>query len=216
MALPATHIRFAATAADRLGVTDMGAYLSGTLYPDSRWVTGIDRRRTHAPRCLDPDFASDDFTLGWHMHCLCDRMQGDIHAELLEDLPELTPEARWVRTSAAKVVQDMTDAARGGIGGHLPLLTQARSPNGESGGRVAAYLGMVRRAYRKGTPDWSDYVRLWTDVGLDRLRVDRIRQQVRAIMVDEALVDALHGVFDRMAREWSDRRAATGHGRRPS
>jgi hypothetical protein len=104
MALPATHIRFAAVIAKRLAVTDMGAYLSGTLYPDSRWVTGIDRQQTHGRRCLDPGFACDDFTAGWHIHCLCDCIQGDIHGGLLDGLSEMTPDARWIRMSAAKII----------------------------------------------------------------------------------------------------------------
>ena len=62
MALPATHIRFAAALCERLGVADLPAFFSGTLYPDSRWLTGVDRQRTHGRRHLDPEFPADDFT----------------------------------------------------------------------------------------------------------------------------------------------------------
>jgi hypothetical protein len=105
MALPATHLRFAADLTDQLVVSDWSAHLSGTLYPDSRWVTGVDRHQTHDARFLDPAFATDDFSLGWHIHCVCDQIQGDIHAEILGDLESLTPDARWVRMSAAKIIQ---------------------------------------------------------------------------------------------------------------
>jgi hypothetical protein len=109
MALPATHIRFAAAIADRFGMSDSNAYYSGTLYPDSRWVSGVARNKTHDQRFLSPDFPSDDFTRGWHVHCVCDRIQAEIHDEILGDLSMMTVNARWVRLSAAKVVQDIAD-----------------------------------------------------------------------------------------------------------
>lgn len=211
MALPATHIRFALAVADRLRIADPGAYLTGTLYPDSRWVTGIDRKLTHSPQCIDPGFATDDFSLGWHVHCRCDRIQGEIHDDLLEGLSELTPAQRWIRVSAAKVVQDMNDAKQGDIGAHLAVLNHARTPCGESPDKVAAYFGFVQRAYRSSTPPaWRDYVRLWTNVGLDRLRIERIERQVEKIMRDSQLVGAIHVAFDRMVRQWSDRPTLQG------
>lgn len=203
MALPATHIRFAAAIADRLNVADGRAYLSGTLYPDSRWLTGVDRKRTHDRRFLDPDFPSDDFTLGWQVHCLCDRIQGDIHAGLLDGLSELTSDDRWVLISAAKVVQDMNDAAQGDLDTHLPLLTHSRSPNDESGEDVAAYLDLVRRSYsRCATPRWRDYAGLWTGVGLDRRRISQIEHQVDRILADDGLVTQLYGAYERMVDRW--------------
>ena len=204
MALPATHIRFAIAIADRLDVSDERAYLSGTLYPDSRWLTGIDRKRTHDRRFLEPDFPSDDFTLGWQAHCQCDRIQGDIHAGLLDGLSGMTSDDRWVRISAAKVVQDMNDAAEGDLDAHLPMLTHSRNPNEESGEDVAAYLNLVRWAYRRhATLRWSDYVGLWNGVGLDRRRISHMERQVHRILADDALAAQLHGTFERMVDRWA-------------
>jgi hypothetical protein len=140
LALPATHIRFAVSVADRLPVADMGAYLSGTVYPDSRWLTGVDRKQTHARRFLDPAFPSDAFTLGWHIHCVCDRIQGALYDQLLDGLALLDADARWIRISAAKVVQDMQDAALAELDKRLPLIVRAQTPNSESKDQVDAYL----------------------------------------------------------------------------
>jgi hypothetical protein len=201
MALPATHIRFAAILADRLKVTDRCAYLSGTLYPDSRWVTGLNRPQTHARRFLDPDFPSDDFTLGWHVHCQCDRIQKAIHTEVIGDIRD--PDERWIRMSAAKVIQDVRDAARGQIKAHLPLLTCVQTPAGESAEAVRDYYEMVRRAYGgAGAPGWSDYARLWQDVGLDARRIGKIRTAVERIQADATRVDRLHDAFDAMVSRW--------------
>lgn len=209
MALPATHLRFAAAIAGQLFVTDRAAYLSGTLYPDSRWLTGIDRRRTHTAACLEPDFPADDFTLGWHIHCHCDRIQQELYNGLFDGLADLTPDARWIQTSAAKVVQDMHDAAEGAINAHLSLLTEARTPNGESGQAVAAYMAAVQRTYHQvAAPAWSDYVRLWRDVGLDPHRIGQIGAQIQWIRGQAALVGDIHAVFERMMARWSAAHAA--------
>lgn len=206
MAMPATHIRFAAVIAERLAVTDIGAYLFGTLYPDSRWVTGIDRQKTHSRRCFDPGFARDDFTAGWHIHCLCDRFQGEIHGGILDGLSEMAPDARWIRMSAAKIVQDMNDALWADLVPRLGRMNYRCAPNGESTEAVAAYLGFVRRAYRRpGKLNWSNYARLWTDVGLDRQRISRIAGQVQGLLADDTLVPRLHGAFERMVARWDSR-----------
>jgi hypothetical protein len=204
MALPATHIRFAATLSKALGVTDMAAYLSGTIYPDSRWVTGVAREQTHDRRCLDSDFGSDDFTRGWHVHCRCDRIQGDIHHLLLDGLSVLTADERWIRMAAAKLVQDMNDAVQGDVAACLDLLCDARTPNGEPAADVAAYLDAVRRAYgRRAKPDWSDYAGLWRDVGLDQERISRIEQYAAHILTDASLVADIRAAFDRMVKRWN-------------
>ena len=204
MALPATHIRFAAAIADRLAISDLNAYFSGTLYPDSRWVSGIARNQTHDHRFLGPDFPSDDFTRGWHVHCVCDRIQAEIHDELLGDLSTMTANARWVRLSAAKVVQDMHDAANAQLSQHLSMLTCRRTPNGESGEAVGAYLGYVRQAYGGGDlPAWRDYAKLWADVGLDRLRIAQIELQTGLMAADDVLAGRLRRTFDRMLERWT-------------
>jgi hypothetical protein len=206
MALPATHIRFAEVLADRLKVTDMCAYLSGTLYPDSRWVTGVDRRQTHDRRFLEPGFPGDDFTLGWHVHCRCDRIQKTIYDDLMGRIED--PDDRWIRTSAAKVVQDANDAACGRIGDQLPLLACAQAPCGEPPSAVDAYLGMIRQAYAKNdVPQWTDYARLWRDVGLDDHRIGKIRMEVERIQADVTLVDQLHDAFDAMVLRWQPKGA---------
>jgi hypothetical protein len=203
MAMPATHIRFAAALSEHLSVTDMAAYLSGTLYPDSRWMTGLDREHTHDRQFLEPDFATDDFRLGWHIHCVCDHIQGDIHNDLLGNLSQLPPDERWIRLSAAKAVQDANDAARGEMSNHLSLLTDNRTPNGESVEGVNAYLEMVGRVYSRNVPPvWSDYAALWAGVGLDRQRISRIDKQVGRIMGDEALVNNLYDAYQQMVYRW--------------
>ena len=203
MALPATHIRFAETVAVDLKVTDRGAYLTGTLYPDSRWMTGVDREQTHADRILDPGFASDAFSLGWHIHCVCDRIQRTLHHELLKGLETLDEHARWVRIAAVKVIQDRHDAGRIDLTSLLHLLANPPTPNDESEDRVRAYLQLVRRAYRgEGVPDWQMYAGLWEAVKLDRQVIGAIKDQLDDIQADGPLVQRIRDLFDRMVDCW--------------
>ena len=81
MALPATHIRFALDLAHRFPIEKMARYISGTLYPDSRWLTGVDRLKSHAERYLEPDFPSSEYTHGIHIHCVCDVVQSHVFEE---------------------------------------------------------------------------------------------------------------------------------------
>ena len=115
----------------------------------------------------------------------------------------LTPDARWVRLSAAKVVQDMHDAANCELGRYLPLLAACQTPNQESGVDIDNYFGCVRQAYhRLGTPDWRDYARLWDQVGLDRFTVSQIEKEIQQMRLDPVLIGALQTAFDQMAARY--------------
>ncbi len=194
MALPASHLRFAD--AVRPFIRDRSAYFSGTVYPDSRWVSGIAREATHGPQCLQAAFDADEFGLGWRLHCLCDNLQAEIHRSLLPGLDQLTADERWIVLAAAKVIQDMHDAARADLPTIIPHLVDSRAPSGESDADVAVYLAAVRHAYRGGTtPTWEDYTRLWLRVGLDRETVERIERAVAHLRDDPTIVAQLHGSF---------------------
>lgn len=71
MSLEATHIRFALDLKDEYKIKDIKKYISGTVYPDSRYITGIDRNLTHYNDILKPEFAKDDFKKGWQVHQIC-------------------------------------------------------------------------------------------------------------------------------------------------
>jgi len=203
MAMPGTHLRFAVTLADKLAIKDLSAYLSGTLYPDSRWTTGVERKMTHDPRFLDPDFPTDDFTLGWHLHCLCDQIQQDLLGRFLAKLTGLSSDEQWIRMSAAKVVQDMNDAKNGELENYLSLLVCCQTPFGESCEEIESFFGSVQRAYGgKKSPSWIDYARLWLDIELAPERVHRIEQQVDQLLMDEKRLPGIRGVFDQMIERW--------------
>ena len=86
MSLEATHIRLALDLQDRLNISDRKKYISGTVYPDSRYISKIDRRFTHNPELVNELDGSDDFLKGMAVHYLCDKVALDIHKEWFYDL----------------------------------------------------------------------------------------------------------------------------------
>ena len=79
MALEATHIRYALDNKDRFDVSDETKYVSGTVYPDSRYPTGIARTLTHDDSQMQKNFwSNDDFRKGWAAHLLYDKIQQSV------------------------------------------------------------------------------------------------------------------------------------------
>jgi hypothetical protein len=72
MAFAVTHIRYAVDTSRDQNIKDWDAYISGALYPDSRYVTGVDRRLTHRLENMPPRKKWDDFHRGWAAHIICD------------------------------------------------------------------------------------------------------------------------------------------------
>ncbi|MCB9798143.1 hypothetical protein H6758_00275 [Candidatus Nomurabacteria bacterium] len=113
MSLDATHIRFALDHKEHLGAKDISEYLSGTVYPDSRYVSGIKREQTHSA-VLEKKLqhSSDDFERGWFIHLLCDKVFNIARTQkYLRVFDGVSKESNiiewWHRSSALKLVQDL-------------------------------------------------------------------------------------------------------------
>lgn len=196
MALPATHFRFALAVAELLPVGDLSAYLAGTLYPDSRWFSGIDRSQTHLDECRQPAFARDDFHLGWYVHCVCDRVQRTLLQQRFSRLGKLVDEDRWICLSIAKMIQDMQDFPHTDIQRCLDSLDVVVAPNGEDVKKVRAYFAMIRKAYRTDRPPSPDtYHWMWLQVGLADELAASITTQLKAAMDHPKMARGLTGMF---------------------
>lgn len=168
MALPASHCRFALNVANQLPIADTDAYLSGTIYPDSRWHTGLSREKTHGENCLKPSFATSDFRLGWFVHCWCDRIQKVLLLEKFPQIERTDATQQWVALSVAKMAQDQIDLRHVDMDRCSAGLTVAERPNGEAAKRIQLYYQGVRDIYSQVSAEGVDYARLWRMVGLDR------------------------------------------------
>ncbi|MBI5621839.1 hypothetical protein HY933_03185 [Candidatus Falkowbacteria bacterium] len=111
MALACTHIRFALDLQEQLAITDLPQYLSGTIYPDSRFVSRIARDLTHGQKFLQPDWwRDDDFKTGWMVHLLADKGQLNAMEQLFPSILTLDRSQGsdwWVLITAKKIIQDI-------------------------------------------------------------------------------------------------------------
>jgi hypothetical protein len=199
MALPATHIRFALDLIDHLPVASRQAYLSGTLYPDSRWLTGLGREATHADIHLQRRFATSDFRWGWHVHCRCDQIQSGLMQESFPESVEYDEGRRWVYGSALKMLQDNADLPAVDMGRAMKGLTAVETPHNEDPERINAYYDGVRDIYagkRQMGPE--DYRRLWRMVGLSSERLDAIMDDTAHIVANRERMERIQDLFPRM------------------
>jgi len=160
MALEGTHIRIAIDVKNELGVKNIGQYVSGTIYPDSRYITGVKRSATHNLKMFDGENYVDDFQKGWHMHLLCDKIQHATMHELIPDILICDEENKewWATITAIKTAQDISDLKHFNIQEYLPYLEYAENPNGEDIKKVREYNMAVQNLYsNKGVPSLRDY-----------------------------------------------------------
>lgn len=196
MALPATHIRFALDLAHRFPITYLDRYIAGTLYPDSRWLTGVDRLKSHDQKYLTPDFPGSEYTYGIHIHCVCDRIQSLVFAERLPGLAGLNDQDRWVYLSAAKMIQDRFDMQEFDLQSCLPFLTYAETPNYEDVKGVLAFNRIIQNAYRhKQQLDFQDYFDLWVHVSLSPDTAAEMVSEMRRMAGDEDLVQLIKNSY---------------------
>ncbi len=202
MALIMTHIRFAMDLADRFPIKEMAHYISGTVYPDSRWVSRIDRELTHHEQFKALDFPFNDFTKGWQVHCICDHVQNDIFEDCFPEVNSLTPEERWVQLSVAKIIQDMADLQQFNLEEQLAHLDYVINPNKEDIHRVKTFYNVIRETYHnRSVPTIQDYKQFWLDVGLSEILVEKIVQGLELRLRNPESVRLIEATYEKMCRQ---------------
>lgn len=149
MALEATHIRYALDIQDKLGVVNLEHYISGTLYPDSRYISAVSRDLTHPEELLNKDPAMlTDFQKGWLAHLVCDNAMRQVtRNELPEVFTEPDNKDTWVRLTALKILQDIDDAQQFPLKNYLPYFDYAENPNGENLSEVLQFNKIFQILY---------------------------------------------------------------------
>lgn len=204
MALEGTHLRFALDIKDKYRISDLNKYLSGTIYPDSRYITGIDRNLTHPEDFLDNDFfQEDDFKKGWFVHLLCDKIQYNITTQKFpaifanEDKFEV-----WADHSALKILQDIEDIKKFDIVKHLPALDYVKNPNGEEIEKLRGYNKMFQKMYADPSGvDVEVCCDMWKELGVNEEYVDKIREKVKEYRKNLELMEFVRDIYDDMLLE---------------
>ena len=205
MAGQGTHIRFAVDLIEKLAPVDIKKYLSGTVYPDSRYLTKINRDLTHPKGFLeDKSFFADDFKKGWYLHLLCDQLQINV---IKDEFPQLFVDGNeavygndlWVSLTAIKFIQDMEDMKCFPIGAYLQYLDCVQNPNGEDISILKKYYRLVHNMYidSLGTllePKYQFFLKVSSDPKV----VDKCRRQVNLYLKDAEMISTISGVLRKM------------------
>lgn len=204
MALEGTHIRFALEVRDSFRVKDYKKYVAGCIYPDSRYITGIDRGLTHDDSQMERIFWwDDDFKKGWATHVLYDKVQQDIHTEMFEDIlkngnPEMTWEEDWIVRSALKIIQDKFDVVSFDIHKYLDGLDYVETPNGEDRELMQRYNLSYKNFYMK-VPNVTvkDIEALWDEWNVSDENSKKIERMVHKMREDDSLLERIEKVYGR-------------------
>lgn len=205
MALEATHLRFALDLKDHFGVRNICEYLSGTIYPDSRYVTGIDRNLTH-PRDLFEKKHTElsDFEKGWLAHLMCDDIQFKLTMEKFPEIAQLEEgqgNARWVNHTALKILQDMEDVREFDIKTHLPCLEYVFNPNGEDLEKIKEYNAIFPAMYQEPeNMSLDSFYVMWSKFNIGDELVEKLKESTERQGKDSRTKERLSDMYDNMIK----------------
>lgn len=203
MSLEATHIRFALDLQNNYQIENIDKYISGAVYPDSRYVTGIERKLTHDNRFLLPEFATDDFRKGWQTHQICDLVYTAIRKKIF---PEFFPinfeayeEGEWILSTAMKIIQDMDDMQLFDIQHYLKCLEYVDNPNGESLTAIKDYNEILINLYRaKKVTGIEENIKMWYAFGVEARLCERVRVNTEKFLKDPGIIVRLKLIYQEM------------------
>lgn len=203
MALEATHIRFALEIKDRCCVRNLAPYVSGTIYPDSRYVTGVQRSLTHHDGLPKPTTTDDDFVKGWYVHIVCDRLQKKamyLHlGEVMPDAPsDVWVKENWISETAIKIIQDIHDMQQFPVQEYLPLLDHVEARCGESLDQVRMFHMIFQHMYKKQTTTVEDCAVMWHSLGVSRELINDVKAEVDRLQRDPSVTETIHRLYGHM------------------
>ena len=200
MALEATHIRFALDLKAKYKIQNIKKYVSGSIYPDSRYVTKIERELTHPEDFLDSKFfQSDDFRKGWHAHLLCDKIQWKVTKELLPEVFKgQTGQGSqvWVRHSAIKILQNIYDIKKFPITEYLGCLDYVENPNGEDIKTLKKYNTMFKKMYSNSeTVSIEREFDIWKFFGISDVLALQVKERVMGYSANKSMMRVILKIY---------------------
>lgn len=202
MAFEMTHMRFAMDLAPRLGIKDFPSYLAGSIYPDSRYVTGIGRDMTHGEDVPSDPFAAglDDFKRGWAAHVLYDRLA-------IQKYKDLTPwpenkivgfGQEWVFTTAEKIVEDLQSYDMGTVPREILEAIVPPAPVWQEDRELlAVYYGAIKTLFTE-RPELDDYRRVLQGWKVDTEVIDRLMAKTAQLMDDRIFAEKISGIYPKI------------------
>ncbi|MFA6897651.1 MAG: hypothetical protein WCQ96_05210 [Patescibacteria group bacterium] len=197
MSLEATHLRFSLAIKKDLGVIDLEKFTAGVIYPDSRYVTGIQRSLTH-----DLDYFVDrknlsDFQKGWLSHIIGDKIFEEVMEDKFGDMILFDEVGeRWPVITAIKIIQDLEDFISFDIQSIIDYLDYYEIHFREDERKVIAYSDIIKNLYKGKTKlTVEDCLLMWEKLGMNRERLILVRKKIVEFYEDEKLIKNINENF---------------------
>jgi len=205
MAMELTHVRFARDLKERLSIENESAYYTGTIYPDSRYMTRIDRNLTHAGSSPQDPFAGglSDFEKGWTTHLFYDHHAHPLYVQFSPWPEEKAQPGNqvWQFISAAKVVEDMQSyqAMNGDVDMMLNIDFSER-PNSEDPTVMSAYAQIQRILYQQ-QPTIEHYLEFWLALSPNKQVIDGVMGYVQEMLHNDDHQERIRHIYDHVLEE---------------
>lgn len=199
MSLAATHLHFAISIKNKYSPSDLSKYLSGAMYPDSRYVSGVERKLTHNPEIIDiAKNSNDDFLSGWATHLICDKINRSItNSNFAGIMLDAENNVDWIKATAIKVCQDMYVLSKFNVHEYLPYLNYVQSKFGENIDFLTKNNQIVIDLYSKEHLELNDYVGSFMALGISEEKAKQIVVQAEKFMQDTVLFDQIKNAYDK-------------------
>jgi len=199
MAMEATHVRFARDISQYLNITDWSTFYAGAIYPDSRYVTGISRDKTHGPDCPKNPFAVglSDFEKGWAAHLYYDEVAHLLYFKALSKPHErvFPGSDLWQTITAVKVIEDMLGFKY--LGSEKKFLLEFSAddfPITEDKKLIEKYCSFQKNLYDH-QPEVNDYKKFWTAFNIEKEIAEGVLLKVHKFLIDKLICDRIENIF---------------------
>ncbi|MBI2473359.1 hypothetical protein HYV70_02290 [Candidatus Uhrbacteria bacterium] len=205
MAMELTHVRFAQDLKEVLNVQDDAAYYAGAVYPDSRYLTKIDRSLTHGGNSPRDPFTPglSDFEKGWATHLFYDR---NAHPQYIALSPYSIEEAQqgnrvWQFMSAAKIVEDLQSYSV--MNGNVEMMLNLSFPvypNNEDSQIMRTYSAIQKTLYGH-PPKIKDYRLFWTNLNGQSDVIDAVMKCTRDLLDNDDARQRIQTIYSSVLNE---------------
>lgn len=201
MAFEASHIRFALDLKDKCRPINTKQYITGALYPDSRFKTGIKRDLTHPKNFMSWDIVqANDFKKGWFTHLLCDKVQASSIRKrfpyFFTDKELETGDDSWIALTAVKVLQDLDDAKNFDIAQHLPDLNCIEVHNNEDRALLEEFYRIILKTYQNPQALTLDtYGVILEELGLPLEVARNVVEKAQELQNDNQILNLIYSIY---------------------
>ncbi|MFH0857540.1 MAG: hypothetical protein V1848_02205 [Candidatus Magasanikbacteria bacterium] len=207
MPLEATHIKFALDLKSKYKIQNLSEYLSGTIYPDSRYISKIERKLTHTGQENISNNMGSDFKNGWAIHLLCDKV---CNKAIEETLPELFVDVgpagqgteRWIIKTAIKGIQDMEIYKQFNPNPYLDMVDYFGSPNNEPTEIIKEYNRIIKEMYfGKKEITLKDIGEMWLKFSGEPEVIGKINRKTEQLLKNPDIETRIKNLYSLMINE---------------